>query len=61
VASESVPDQAGRAEPTMNGRRRVGLRAKLMLPFVVVFVTSLSLLGILFIRSNQAALTESLV
>ena len=61
MASDHVPDQAGREAPTVNGRRRVGLRTKLMLPFVVVFVTALALLGTLFIRSNQAALTESLV
>jgi methyl-accepting chemotaxis protein len=44
----------------MNGRRRVRISTRMMMPFVVVLVAALGLLGTLSVRSNQAALMQSL-
>jgi methyl-accepting chemotaxis protein len=46
----------------MISRKRGGARisTKMMMPFVVVFVAALGLVGILSVRSNHAALTQSL-
>ncbi len=40
--------------------RKVGLSTRMMMPFVVVFVGALGLVGTMSVRSNHAAMTESL-
>jgi methyl-accepting chemotaxis protein len=44
----------------MNGLRRVGLSTRMTMPFVVVFVGALGLLGTMSVRSNHDAMTQSL-
>ena len=41
-------------------RRRLGLTAKLIIPFVCIFVCAIAFLGAIFIRTQSAALSRSL-
>ena len=46
--------------PADHGGRRLGLTAKLTIPFVLILMTALSLVGALAVRSIRGGLTESL-